>query len=468
MNGRPVVVCALALLLAGCATFSEDGGFKRVGELTRERTGQAPQWQRSPDDVQAVQGRVVELLKAPLTADNAVELALLNSPGLQASYQDLGIAEADVVRAGRLRNPTFSFTNLAGGGIREIERAIIFDVLSLLTMPLGQELEQARFAQTQLQVASDAVAVAAEARRAYFAAVASGELVTYFRQVKDAADASAELARRMVQAGNFSKLAQMREQAFYADATAQLARAQHQAVADRERLVRALGLSGTQLAFRLPERLPDLPKAPFEPQDAERTAVAKRLDVLYAMRTTEALAKSLQLTRATGFVNVLHAGYANKSETGDSRQNGYEIELELPIFDFGTTRVARAEATYMQAVQRTSEVALKARSEVREAYSSYRTTFDLARHYREEIVPLRKRISEENVLRYNGMLIGIFELLADAREQVLSVTASVEAQRDFWMADTNLQTALTGMSPGPLSGGTRTAAATATSGAKGH
>jgi outer membrane protein TolC len=468
MNGRQIVTAALALLLAGCATFSEDGGFKRVSDLTRERTGQTPRWQRSPGDAQAAQARIGELLKSPLTADGTVEIALLNNPGLQAGFHELGVAEADVVRAGRLRNPTFSFKNLAGGGHREIERAIVFDVLSLLTMPLGQELEGARFAQTQVQVASDAVTIAADARRAYFTAVASGEMVKYYQQVKEAADASAELARKMVQAGNFSKLAQMREQAFYADATAQLARAQHQAVADRERLVRVMGLSGLQLAFRLPERLPDMPKSPFEPQDAERTAIETRLDVLYAMRTTEAVAKSLQLTRATGFINVLHAGYANKSQTGDSRENGYEIELELPIFDFGMTRVARAEATYMQAVQRTTEVALKARSEVREAYSSYRTTFDLARHYRDEIVPLRKRISEENLLRYNGMLIGVFELLADAREQVQSVTASVEAQRDFWLADTNLQTALTGTSPGPLSAMARNAGASTAPAPNGH
>ena len=115
---------------------------------------------------------------------------------------------------------------------------------------------------------------------------------------------------------------------------------------------------------------------------------------------------------------MLELGYQNKSVTGEPRANGYEIELELPLFDFGSTRVARAEATYMQAVHRTAEVAVNARSEVRESYSAYRTAYDLARHYRDEVVPLRKRISEENLLRYNGMLIGVFELLADSREQV--------------------------------------------------
>ena len=101
----------------------------------------------------------------------------------------------------------------------------------------------------------------------------------------------------------------------------------------------------------------------------------------------------------------------------------------------------------MQAVNRTAEVAVNARSEVRESYSAYRTAYDLARHYRDEVVPLRKRISDENLLRYNGMLASVFELLADSREQVRSVTAYVEALRDFWTADTDLQTAITGRSP---------------------
>jgi outer membrane protein TolC len=410
---------------------------------------------------------VDELLRAPLTPAAAVEIALLNNPGLQADFHELGIAESELVRAGRMRNPTFSFSRQKGGGHLEIERALVFDLLYLITLPLAAGVEQQRFAQTQLDVAARAVAVAAEARHAYFGAVAAQELARYYERVKETADASAELARRMVEAGNFSKLAQMREQAFYADATTQLARARHQANAERERLVRVLGLSGGLLAFRLPDRLPDLPTSPIEPRDAERTAIEKRLDVLAAKRSTELYAQSLGLTRATGLVNVLHLGYGNTSESDEHRRNGFEIELELPIFDFGETRLARAEALYRQAVQRTAEVAVNARSQVREAYSAYRTTYDVARHYRDEIVPLRKKISEENLLRYNGMLIGIFELLADAREQVASVTAAVEATRDFWLAETNLQTAMTSGAPGqPAS--VRPANAPAGGGGGGH
>jgi outer membrane protein TolC len=101
----------------------------------------------------------------------------------------------------------------------------------------------------------------------------------------------------------------------------------------------------------------------------------------------------------------------------------------------------------MQAVSRTAQVAVNARSEVRESFSAYRTAYDLARHFRDEVVPLKKRISEENLLRYNGMLSSVFELLADSRDQIMGVTGAVESLRDYWVAETNLQTALTGGSP---------------------
>jgi hypothetical protein len=437
------------VFLAGCASFSPDGGFDRVSDLTKERTGQVPTYQRNAQDADNAHARVDELLKQPLTAESAVEVAFLNNRGLQANLNSLGIAESELVRAGRLANPLFSFGRMREGhGIVEIERSVVFNVLGLLTMPIAHNVERRRFEQTQLQAASEAVGVAAEARRAFYSAVAAQELVKYLQQVKEAADVSNELAKRMVQAGNFNKLAQMREQAFYADATSELARAQHQAVAERERLTRALGLWGQQLSFKLPDRLPDLPKAPVEPKNAEQMAMEKRLDVLASRRSAESTARSLGLTKATRFINVLELGYNNKSVTGEERANGYEIELELPLFDFGSTRMARAEATYMQAVHRTAEAAINARSEVRESYSAYRTAYDLAKHYRDEVVPLRKRISEENLLRYNGMLIGVFELLADSREQVRGVTSYVQALRDFWVADTTLNTALTGRSPG--------------------
>jgi outer membrane protein TolC len=425
-----------------------------VQTATRERgLSQDAKWLRTEKDAELARAAVTKLLAAPLSADAVVQIALLNNRGLQATYAELGIAEADVVQAGRLRNPGFSFTRLHRADDVEIERTFLFDMLGLITMPIRTDLEKRRYALTQGRVAAQTLQIAADARRAWVSTVAAGETVKYMEQVKAAAETSAELARRMAAAGNCSKLDQAREQVFYAESTAQLARAKKMANGERERLTRLMGLWGEDIRFRLPERLPDLPASMRNVANLEATAMKQRLDVQGSMQEAENIAASLGLTKATGFLSVLEVGYQRNSASGEPRQTGYEIELRLPIFDWGGARVARAEHTYMQAVNRAADTAVKARSEVREAYAAYRTAHELAKHYRDEIVPLRKRISEENLLRYNGMLIGVFELLADARQQIASVISYIEALRDYWLAESTLKLVLTGKSSGAISAG---------------
>lgn len=442
---RTAVAATLAaVVLSGCATFSQDGGMDAVSTMTQARTGQPVAVTKPARDASQLSDAVTQLLAKPLTAETAVQVALLNNRGLQASFAELGIAEADLVQAGRLRNPGFAFGRLRGGEVVEIERSIMFDLVGLLTLPIRSGIEGRRFEQAKLQAATQAVQLAADTRRAYFNALAAEQAAQFMEQVKTSAEASAELGRRMASVGNWSKLDQMREQVFYADATAQLARARHNATAAREQLTRLLGLSSADTGLKLPERLPDLPKTLTEMKNVEQLAMEQRLDVQMAKLGTQATASALGLTKTTGFLNVFEVGYQNKNETGEPRVNGYEIELALPIFDWGGARTARAEAAYMQAVHRTADLAIRARSQVRESYSAYRTSYDIATHYRDEIVPLRKRVSDEVLLRYNGMLASVFELLADAREQVTSVNGAIEAQRDFWIAETALQAAING------------------------
>lgn len=445
-----------AAALGGCVSFSEDGGFGTVQRAVSERTGLEAKWLRSPDEANSVQGRVKELLAQPLTAEASVQVALLNNPSLQASYAEMGIAEADLVQASRWRGPTFSFARLRRGHDTEFERSVFFDILGLISIPLSTKIERRRFETAQARAAGEALRLAHDTRKAFFSAVAAEEGVRYMEQVKLAAEASAELARRMAAAGNWPKLNQAREQVFYAEATAQLARVRQARVSARERLTHLMGLWGEDLRFTLPERLPDLPKVAREAGDLEAQALAQRLDVQAARRETEALAESIGLTKVTRFVDLLEFGLHHNAESPGPPQRGWEIELRIPIFDFGGARVARAETLYMQSVNRVADTAIRARSEVRETYAAYRTTFDLAKHYRDEIVPLRRRISEEMLLRYNGMLASVFELLADSRESVMSVNAYIEALRDFWLAESDLQVALTSGSPGTLVGGSKT------------
>jgi outer membrane protein TolC len=365
--------------LAGCAGLSEDGGFGRVEQAVAERGAGQAQWVRSAKEADSVSTRIKELLTRPLSAEDAAQIALLNNPGLQARYAELGIAEADLVQASRWSGPKLDFARMPRGNEVERETSVFFDVLGLLSIPLSTKAQEKRFAAAQHRAAEEALHLALQTRKAWFVAVAAQQSAKYMEDVQLAAEASAELARRMAETGNWPFLARAREQAFYADTTAQLARARLVHTAARERLTRLMGLWGEDIGYVLPERLPELPAEAREGGELEAQALRQRLD--------------------------------------------------------------------MQAVNRTADSAIRARSEVRESYAAYRTAFDIARHYRDEIVPLRKRISEEMLLRYNGMLSSVFELLADSRDAVASVNAYLEAQRDFWIAETDLQMALTTGSP---------------------
>jgi outer membrane protein TolC len=452
-----IVVVLVSAVLAGCAGFSPDAGFSSIESAAKDKLGKDVRWARSDADVDTIDRRVRELLAKPLSVDDAVQVALLNNRGLQARFQDLGITEAEVVQAGRLPNPGFTFGRLRRGDEVELERGLHLNLARLLTLPMVSQLEARRFEQVKREVTMDVLSLAADARKAYFQAVAAEETVRYMRQVKQTAEASAELARRMEQVGNFSKLARAREQAFYADAALGLARADQAQRASRERLARLLGVWGDQLQFQLPERLPDLPAEARNQPDIEAVAMAQRLDVQAAKLGAEQTAKNLGLTRTTRFINVLELGLV---------RNTWEIGLELPLFDWGGARVARAEAIYMQALHRAAQTAINARSEVREAYGNYRSAYDIARHQRDEIVPLKKRISDEQGLRYNGMIIGVFELLADARSQITSVNAYIESLRDFWLAQSDLDMALIGKAAMAAPAGP--AAAAADGGGAGH
>jgi outer membrane protein TolC len=443
-NGMKLLILSSVILISGCATFSKDGGLDGVKQITQRSIKQDIAWPKSQAEQSAINLRVAELRKQKLDVESAVQIALLNNKGLQASLYELGIAESDVIQAGRLPNPRFSMFWARNGSEYNIEQALTFNIFSLITMPRIKAIERQRFELTKQQTAYEVVRLAYETRQAYFNALAAAEQTKYSQQVKDSAEASAELARRMVKAGNFNKLEQAREQSFYADAALDFASAKNRQNASYEALARLLGLSIND--FVLEDRLPDLPKSIEALQTVEKNAFEQRLDLLTVRNQNDVLAKQLGLTKTTRFINVLELGPARVLEgrRGDDYKNGVDISFEIPLFDWGTARVARAESIYMQSVNRAAQVATNAQSEIRSAYYSYRTSYDIAKHYRDEIVPLRKKILDENQLRYNGMLVGPFELLAEARAQVSSVKNYIDALREFWIAESTLQMSLIG------------------------
>ena len=456
MRGSLPISLLAATVLTGCASVAIDENFAEVERFAREQTGSEVRWLRSDPEREAMRTEVDRLLAQPLAIDDAVRIALGYSPAFQSLLAEAAVASADATGSARIGNPVFTFERLfrsrAEGRELDIGRSLGISLFDLLFLPARLEQAEFRQQQTRLQSSIALLSTVTEVRQAWVDAVAARQVAHYREEVATAAGTAAELARRMQATGNFSRLQRAREQALAAEETANLIRARQNATAAREALIQRLGLTPSQAqALRLPDQLPALPEAPIDEATAGAALLDNRLDVRIARTDLERTAKSLGLTQVTSVVNGLHVAGVRNSETGESSQRGFEVELPLPLFDFGDAARAGGEARYLSAFNRTLEVANNASSQVRVAYEGYRSAYDLARHYRSEVVPLRQNITEESVLQYNGMLIGVFELLAAARSQSASAVQAIEAERDFWRAEAALKASLLGQPIAPLS-----------------
>jgi outer membrane protein TolC len=444
-----VAVLAGTMVLGACSTFSPDGGMNVATKVADQALRKEVVAIRTQSDASAARSKAQRLLKRSLTADSAVQIALLNNRGLQAAYNELGIADATRVRQSLPPNPSFSVSRISGSVETEIDRQIVGSILALITLPARAEIAADRFRQAQLFAALETLRVAAKSRRAYYRAVAARQQVDLLTQASAAAKTATQLAERLGKTGAMNKLDQAREQVFYADVAMQLASARQRAASAREELIRSLGLWGSDVAFTLPRILPALPPRPRTRPTVEQDAVSHRVDLQIARIELDMLAKSYGLTQATRFINVLDAGYADKitnnKETGEHiHDRGFTVALEVPLFDFGETRVREADQVYLQAVNRLAEKAINVRSEARDVYRNYRSTYDIAAHYQREVLPLRKIISDEMMLRYGAMQVDVFALLVEARQRTMADIAATEAHRNFWLASTDLSATIIG------------------------
>ncbi len=438
------------LVLAGCASVNFDEAVGDTNNSAGDFTQGKLELSRTTEQRQARSKLSSELLAKPLSRDDAVQLALANSPALQAllaqSWADMAAAN----QSGRITNPLFSFERIRAGRELELERVLSFGLLDLLTLPYRQTIARNQVAQAKVQLGATVVEQVTQVRQTWVRAVAAQQTLQYAEQINRTAQASAELAKRMQQVGNFTKLQRARQQSFYADSAARLASSQHAATAAREELIRLLGLTDEQTAqLKLPERLPDLPKEARPAGVVNATATQQRLDVQMARHQLDVAGKSQGLNLLNSLVDVelglrYDTVFENNAAGERSNRRGVELAFRLPIFDWGGAQRAAMNAQSLAAANRYDGVMRSVSSQLRESYSAYRTAYDVARHYRDEIVPLRKTMAEENVLRYNGMLIGVFELLADTRDQISSVQAAINAYQQFWLADAALAASMIG------------------------
>ncbi|WP_426611036.1 TolC family protein [Bradyrhizobium sp. McL0616] len=437
-----------ALSVSGCAAFSPDSGMNAVSELTSQTIKKDVAFVRSAEGAETVNATVRGLLSRTLSADAAVQIALLNNKGLQAAYNELALAETDLVEQSLPPNPVFSVLRISGNGASEIERQVVGDILALATLPFRTDIARDHFRQAQLRAALTTLRLAADVRRAHVRAITANEMVLLLTDAKSTAESTAQLAVKLGETGSINKLDQAREQVFYAETTADLATARQTATSAREKLARLMGLWDDGLDFRLPNALPPLPRRPQALPSIEADAVAHRIDLQITRLELTALAKSLNLTEATRFVTLLDlAGISRRTKDPEGapfRERGFDVQFQIPIFDGGEVRVRQAAETYNLAFNRLTERAVNVRSDARDAYRTYRSTYDIATHYQREILPLRKIITEEMQLRFSSMQVDIFALLTEARQHLASMRGAIDARQNFFLAQSDLQTAVNG------------------------
>lgn len=447
---------SLALaVLASCASMKPGMGFDDVQKTLSERTGARTYWNNGSKGDAEAKAAVASLLDRELTADEAVQIALLNNHDLQAVYEELNLAQADVVQAGLLRNPVFSgeIRFATSGGGEGIVLDVAQDFVSLFSMSLRKGRAQAAFEAAKVRVTAAVLDAAFDVRVAFYDYQAAEQARELRATVLEATTASYELAKRLRAAGNFRELDVLNERTLHEQSKVDLAATESRVVTARERLNTMMGLWGTQTGWRAAARLPMLPEDVVPAEGLERKALEASLDLSLLRLEAEIAARSAGIAKPFAWLEGSEVGVAAEREIDGAWSVGPSLSLPIPLFDQGQATIGAAEARYRQAAERTIARAVEIRSRTRAAHSGLVASHDRARYYEKVILPLRQRLVDETQLQYNAMQVSAFQLLQAKREQIEAGAEYVASIHDYWEAKAVLDQILAGrMTPFERSG----------------
>jgi len=441
----------LLLVTPACASMQKERGHEDVARIVEQRTGYRTGWERgSPEDRQ-IADRVSKLLSGGLTRNRAIELALINNPRLQETYEELDVSQADLVQAGLLSNPTLSGSvgfPIGNIGRSEYEVSLVQSFLDIFMLPLRKRFAEKQFIAETLRVAHAALEVAAEVSKEFAELQAAEQTVAMMGAISDGAGAAAQLADEQFEAGNITERTVTSERAVAEQIRLELARDQLGLLEHREKLNRLLGLWGPRTAWNIAEKLPEIPAADAAVEHLERTALQQRLDVAAARKQVEVMDSALSLAKTSRYTGVVDVGIHTHQDPDGARLLGPTLSLELPIFDQRQALIGRLAAQRRQAQRHLDALAIDARSEVRLAAAKLELSRRTAQQYQRALLPMRKTMLEQAQLEYNAMQIGLYELLAAKQAETETLRAYIEAVRDYWVARAELERALGGKIPG--------------------
>lgn len=436
-----------ALGLGGCATLRLHPGFTDVEKLVAERTAAKVAWRDGGPADAEVADRIKATLAKELTSDAAVQVALLNNRKLQVVYQNLGIAEADLAQAGLLPNPVLNADVRFGVGVSGTgaDIGVVQEFLSVLQIPLRKRAAGAAFEAAKLEVARAVFDLASEVKSSFYRLQGALQMLELRRTVANATAGAAELVKRQREVGNTTDLDVATERTLAEQAKIELAEAEVEVEADREEFNALLGLWGDQTTWTIGSRLPELPKNEISPQGLEAAAVKQRLDLAAARQEIEVLAQTLALTRSYGLVPGATLGAAAQREVeGGAWSLGPSIGIPIPIFDQRQATMASYTAQIQRSRERYTALAVDIRADVRKARARLLGARAEAEYYRRVVLPLRHEVVRQTQLQYNGMQVGVFQLLQARRDEIEAGRAYIAALTNYWTTRAELERAVGG------------------------
>ncbi|MGH7281171.1 MAG: TolC family protein [Polyangiaceae bacterium] len=446
MIRRAFLVTALTFSV-GCASTSPASSFSDTSQLVSARVGRQILWDQAGADDARVAKYVHELLAHDLTSDGAVQVALLNNKGLRATYENLSIAQADLVQAGLLQNPVLGggiVFPVAGNAQTGGDISITQDFMSVFTLAARKRVAASALEATKLRVGDAVIRLAFDVETAFYNLQSVQQAAAMRREILRAEDAAADLARAQHDAGNINDLDLANQEAAYAEIQADTLRSDAQVATARETLARLLGVWGADANFKVSDKLPELPKADASPEHLESLAIGRRLDLEAVRADAQQVSDALAMAKNFRFLGAPTVGGTFERSPEGFSVAGPNASLEVPIFDQKQAAIARLEGQLRAALARESMLAVDIRSEVREARANLAAERALVERYATSVVPLRQKIVALSQQQYNGMLLGAYQLIQAKQSEVRAYSDFIEALRDYWIASAALERATGG------------------------
>ncbi len=385
---RLIALGGLLLVLGGCASVNPNPDYGRALDEVSAATGVDTLYH--PGEERRGREQVTEFLEDGLTSHEAIQVALLNNPGLQELFFEIGVSRADAVQAGLLSNPSLAalvrFPIDAGSTLTE--GGFIQNLAELWQIPLREQVAESRVERTVLEVAQYAVIVAAQAKSAYYSALATASALSVAEENLATAQNFLDLTLERLAAGGATQVDVNAARSTFLEQRVLVRAARSMAIEAKRSLALVLGLATPPEDLVLTEALSEFANKVLDMERLLAIASEHRLDLRSVQKDVDAAEMVIPLERRRKW-RSLSGGLAFESEGGNLAL-GPAIELGLPIFDQNQAQIAKAEYRYAQALRRLEGMISEVSQQVRGAYEGYLVAQDMAHLYQSELLPLRE------------------------------------------------------------------------------